>query len=738
MSSNDPMNFDSESGISPEDQKDILKEIENVATQNRIAAKPEDFVVKALKRGILFPTVVIAAAVVALLLGGAAFYFLFQRGETQIVRGAVGTITAEGQLIDAVRKDADSKIQEKNLEINGIQGRLQEIDKQRQDLQSNMDAKVGEKEAALKAQMAAALQAERDRLQKEGLSQQAIAARMQQLEKQRSAQLLRDMDAFKKDAEAKRVQAEQNLKTLQQDFTANLAKANAERQQAITDAQSREQALKGQFAQKTQALESATAQAQAALNAISVQRQKEDLVTGQLIGLYAIAQDDISQRNYEKALASLQSLKQFVERTDIASLPAVQRRHDFDEFVIDSLTTYVQEEIVKAKTDTASLLEAANELTALRGHVTSAQDLVKQGKADEASREFDSAIQTIPEVAASYAYFVGRDKEAEAARQARLKDALDKAESAINGGNYVAAAASYRSALAYMPVASERLDRAVANLQAVGVAVGSQAESQKQSRAAGSLLSQADALRTQGKYEGALTGYVGLLGQYPLAAQGRDALKGIQATVKSMNDTAAATLRQREQDLNSQVASLNQELTARRADVASLQNNGSAQKDANGKLLTQIDGLNAQLKQVSALAAQGQVSEQQRKALQDRFDGLQKSYKDYTALEDPVLKAKGDNGLMDTKPYFDGFFRTAAIQETFPGLAERVKRYDQGFQSAGRSDGLNDALTVVIDFSQQATPALKRAYLQDRRKFWSKDPDMMELLQAVEQRLAAR
>ncbi len=738
MSTIDQMSLEAESGISKEDQQDILKEIENVATQNRIATSADDFVVKAMKRGVLFPSMVIAAAAAALVVGGAAFYFLFQHGEAQIVRGTAGTITVEGQLIEAVRRDADTKIQEKNLEINSIQGRLVEIDRQRQDLQSNMDAKVSEKEQALKAEMAAALITEREKLQKQGMSQRQIDVRIQQLQAQRNTQLQRDLDAFKKQAEAQRLQAEQNLKTLQQDYSANLAKANAERQQTIADAQNREQALRGQLAQNTKALEASTAQAQQALNAIAAQRQKEDLITGQLIGLYAVAQDDIAQQSYDKALASLQSLKTFVEKTDVASLPAIARRHDFDEFVIDSLTKYVQEEIIKARTDTASLLEAANELTVLRAHVSQAQDLVKQGKAEEASKEFGSAIQTIPEVAASYAYFVGRDREAEAARQSRLTEALDKAEAAINAGSYGAAAASYRTALTYLPVSSDRLDKAVANLQSVGTVIGSQQASQNQSRAAGSLLSQADTLRSQGKPEEAMAGYIALLGQYPLAAQSKDALKGIQAVVKGLNDSAAAALTQQQQSLGSQIASLQQELTARRADVLDLQKSLAVARDDNGKLLAQIDGLNTQLKQASTLAAQGQVSEQQRKALQDKFDAMQKSYRDYTALEDPVLKAKGDVGLMDTKPYFDAFFRSAAIQATFPGLPDRVKRYDQGFQAAGRSDAIQDAVAIVINFAQQSTPQLKRTFLQQQLKLYAKDPDMVQLLQEMDQRLTGR
>lgn len=114
------------------------------------------------------------------------------------------------------------------------------------------------------------------------------------------------------------------------------------------------------------------------------------------------------------------------------------------------------------------------------------------------------------------------------------------------------------------------------------------------------------------------------------------------------------------------MTSLKQELTARRSDVGSLQSRV--------------------------------------KEMQSRFDALDKSYRDYVGQEDPVLKAKGDAGLMDTKPYFDAFFRTAALQGTFPGLADKVKRYDLGFQSAGRSDAIQDAITIVVNYSKQRTP----------------------------------
>lgn len=691
------LSFDAESGISKEDQKDILRAIENVVTENKIATTPEDFVVKAVKRGILFPTLVIAAAAAALVVGGAAFYLLFQQGETKIVRGTLGTITAEGQLIQAVRQEANARIEEKNQEITSIQGRLVDIDKQRQDLQSNMDTKVNQREQELRAQMTSVLAAEKSRLEAEGLSKQVVALRMQELEKQRSAQLARQLDAFRKEADAQRLLAERNLATLQKNYEANLAQANTERQQAMADAQRREAELKGQFSQKTQTLESAKARAEQQLAAIAAQREKEDLVTSQLTGLYGVVHDNISQHQYDKALEGLKSLREFVERPDIATLPAMSQRHEFDEFVIDSLASYVQGEIDKAKIDTATLLQAANQFTILRQRVSEAQDLLKAGKTADAEKAYAQALNLIPEVAASYAYFVGRDKEAEAARQARLAQALDSAEASLGAGNFAAAAVSYRAALAYLPVSSDRLDKAVSNLEAAGLALGSREASRTESRAAAGMLAQADTLRSQGKYDDALAGYLNLLARHPLADQSKDAIAGIQAAVKSISENVGTASSAAQASLSAQIASLQQELTARRNDIAGLQ--------------------------------------QRVKEMQDRFAAMDKSYKDYVGQEDPVLKAKGDSGLMDTKPYFDAFFRSTAVQGAFPGLSDRVKRYDLGFQSAGRSDGLQDALTVVINYSRQRTPELKRQFIQTELKAYAKDPDMTQFLQEMDQRL---
>jgi len=430
------------------------------------------------------------------------------------------------------------------------------------------------------------------------------------------------------------------------------------------------------------------------------------------VGLYTGVRDQIAQAQYTQALTSLQALRAFVNRTDVQTLPALAKRHDVDLFVIDSLTNLVQTEIEKAKSDTATLLEAANEITELKQNVTDAQAALKAGKVAEAEKAFADALESIPEIAASYAYFVNRDKEAEAARQERLTQALEKADAAAKAENYTLAAADYRTALVYLPSSSDRLDRIVANIEQAGNLEGFQRLSQSQSNSAAALLTQADALRSQGKYDDALNGYMNLIAQYRYPTQVKDALAGIQAATKGLNDNATAAATAKVKD-----------------DIAKLQG--------------QIDAMKTDLQKQTTLASAGAIAETQLKNLQDQFAAMQKSYKDYTAkedavLKDPKVKARGDAALMDTKPFLDTFFRSAAVKQVFPDLTDRVKKYDLGFQSAGRSDAIQDAISVVINFAQKTTQAQRRQFIQQQRDFYKNDDDMKKLLDEMDQRLASR
>ena len=523
--------FDPDSGITREEQKEIRQEIEKVASSSRMKVSPEMFVVKAAKQGILFPVLVNVAAIVALAAGLAVLYFLFQRGESQAARQDTTAITAEGKLLEEVKKESEARLQEKNNQIDQIQGKLSEIDKQRQDLQANMDAKVQARETQLRAALNAELDAERAKLQKQGLSDQDIQKRLSDLEAQKNSAFNAQLAAFRTQADADRKKSEAALQDLKSQFNADLAKANADRQQVVSASHQREADLQAQLAQKTNELQNAQAQTQAQLTALTSQKQQEDLVSQQLVGLYSVAQADIAAKNYSKALASLQAISSYVNSSDVATLPGIARRRPVDQFIVESLTSLVQGEMDKGKVDTASLVDAANRITGIRTLVSSADGLLRAGRVSDAEQAYGQALAAIPEIAKSYAYFTGKARDSEAARQDALRSGLTRAESAFAAGRYPEMLAAYRDALGYLPESGGRLAATLSNIGTGATALAAQKAQSDQTQAAAPALDQGTTKLQQHDYAGAASQFLVVLQNYPQSQQFALAVHGLNDSI---------------------------------------------------------------------------------------------------------------------------------------------------------------------------------------------------------------
>jgi hypothetical protein len=785
--------FESDSGISREDQKDILREIEQVATQNRIAVSPEVFVVKAAKRGVLFPVLVNLVAVVGLAGGLAILYLSFQRGETQLAQSETGTITAEGKLIEEVKKESEAQLQEKNRQITQIQDQLAAIDRQRQDLQSNMDAKVNERESQLKSALAAQLAAEKAKLQKQGLSAEDINRRLSALEAEKNAESARQLAAFRAQAEADRQKADQSLKSLQAEFSANLAQANQERQQVIDESKKREADLQARLEQKTKEAESAQVRSQQALSALQSRQQQEDLVSGQLIGLYSLVKADMVAKDYPKALTGLQAIRDYVSRPDISVLPAIQQRREVDLFVVDSLTSFVQGQLSPANVDTSSLVAAAGQISEVRDAVSQADAQAKAGNIAAAERLYAKALSVIPEIAQSYAYFATKERDTENARQEVLRAGLARAEAAFDRGSYAEMLAAYKDALSYLPETSARLGKTLSNIAAAGSEQGRASTRAAQARAAAPLLAQGDAALAQSRPADALSRYLTILQRYPESPQAGSAVQGITNASAALGDRADAGLLARERNLGEQVTALQKQLADRGTEIVGIKKSimgllgmqgnpettdtsnliaalssrfgtlskatGSSSdlsqrlsqaEDNDAALQRRIDALDAENQRLKA-AADTKAAEtasrqnipatqqpgrqggtQEVAALRARMSALGSSYSAYTSREDPLLAARGDSGLVDTKAYLDDFLGSRPVEETFPGLYERIQRYDQGFLAAGRSNAIQEVLDVVIEMSKQKSRDARARFLSEQLTTYGKDKDMTDLVKGLQ------
>jgi hypothetical protein len=753
----DEFAFDADSGISLEDQKDILQEIEKVATKNKIAVSPEEFAVRAAKRGVLFPVLVNLVALIALVGGLAGLYFFFQRGETQLAQSQTGVITAEGKLIETFKKESDAKLLEKNQQINQIQDRLQEIDKQRQDLQANMDAKVRQREDELKASMTAELDAEKTRLQKQGLSEKDIASRLSAMEAQKNADSQRQLAAFRAQAEADRQKSDETLRNAQAEFNANLTKANAERQQVVDDSKKREADLQEQLEQKTKEAATAQASSQQALAALQSQKQQEDLVAGQLVGLYSVVKADISAKDFSKAITSLQAIRDYVNSASVATLPSVQQRRDVDLFVVDSLTNYVQGQLSPASVDTSSLIAASGQISDVRAAVTQADAQAQVGNVAEAQRLYAKALAVIPEIQRSYDYFTARTREAENARQQALQGGFTRAEAAFEAGRYAEMLAAYKDALGYLPETSARLDKTLSNILTAGFEQGKNRDQADQAKMAAPLLAQGDAALAKGKPADAMSSYLMVLQRYPQSPQANPASKGITNASSVLSDQADGRLAATQKQLNAQIATLEKQV----ADLSAAQQASgdisvrlSRAEESSASLQRKIDALDAENQKLKAAAdkaaaeaaasqpavAQQTATAQQRSGSQlSQLDNLVAAYSSYSSQEDAIIKSQGEQkGLLKTIGLRDNFL--GSLDGVFKGILDRIHRYDDRFisdsmtqgRSEGRQTALEQAIDVVIDLAKQTTPEQRRSVLDERLKAADKDPLLKSFLKNLQ------
>ncbi len=762
--------FDPASGITREEQREIRAEIERVARGSRLAVDAETLAVKAAKRGVLFPVLVNVTAVLALAIGLAVLYFLVQRGETRISREDTATITAEGKLLAAVRQESEAQLQQKNQQIDAIQGRLAEIDRQRQDLQATMDARVQSKESELRSAMDQELAAEKARLQQQGLSDQDIQKKLADLETQKNTALAGQMDAFRAQAEADRRKSEAALQQMQDQYNADLARANTERQQALADARKRETDLQAQLeaqaaAAQAQQAQTAAAQAEQAqtrqqLATLTSQKAREDLVSQQLLGLYAVAQTRISQRDYTGALTSLQAIGRFVNSADVATLPGMAQRRPVDLFIVDSLTTLVQDEMETARTDTAALAAASSGIADIRALVTDADAKLAAGRVADAERQYAQALAVLPEIARSYAFFTARSAAAETARQATVSTALARGEAARAAGNLPDAVAAYREALGSLPVAAERLDRMLSDIEAAGALTAGQKTQAEQSRAAGPLLSRADDQLAQANYPAAGAAYAQLLLDYPQSAQASQAVRGISRAIEGMGAAASTEDRSRvaqAEALSGQVTRLQQSIAQSAAEITRVKKalmdllglSGDPEKQDSSQLLAALStsygnlaraGSASATLQAQLTAAQKAAQESEQKAatlteenrkLQEaaqaaasrralsgddaqrlqKYDQLLESYKKYAALEGPT-SAGGGPDLRKTYGFRETFLQSAS--GIFEGLADRMHSYDNGFLAAGvtqgRDDTLKKASAILVQLAGQKSADERTAF----------------------------
>ncbi|MDR2535779.1 MAG: hypothetical protein LBD29_07080 [Treponema sp.] len=288
--------FDTGSGISEDEQRDILAQINGIAEKQRrslsevVAAEGKQRF-KAKKSGGLFPLLVNMAAL-ALLAGGFFLLSSFQsRTDTVAREGTKLYSSDERALIEEIRRETSTSIEEKENEISLISSKLSEVDAALQELHSDNQELKAEQQAT-----------------------------------------------------------EQQLLALQEEYRSALAMLQDERSRILEEARMKEAELQAQLDARTRELSIVTEQSSAAISyaqgelaRISTEQEKAAGVESQLGAFFANLAGQIRENRLAEAQDTLKAIKEFLFTPAFQSLRSIQARRDLYARNLDSLELMVTE-----------------------------------------------------------------------------------------------------------------------------------------------------------------------------------------------------------------------------------------------------------------------------------------------------------------------------------------------------------------------------------------------------------
>ena len=363
--------------IGREKVDEVLAEMDAILESNRIAITEETLSYTAHSSGAFFPLAINAGAFLLLVGLGALFIWMFDRNEKSITSGERTVLTAEGRIIDAVRRAAEEDLSRKEAEIESIEQELREAVASRATLMIGIEEEIARREESLREELSDELALERQRLSNEGLNDEAISARIAAFEAQKAAELEAELARVGAELEARGAEEAALLEERIEAYRLTLSESEA----AQREIQSR---LEDELAvaRDREALD--------ALESLDRRRREEQLIQDQILAAYGEVDRAVGLEKYDTALNRLRTLEVYLSKASSASLPTVAERLEIETFIIDSL----RELILARRSPPESAADLR--LATVTGLIEKGNSLFDQGEREAAKEQYIAALSTIP------------------------------------------------------------------------------------------------------------------------------------------------------------------------------------------------------------------------------------------------------------------------------------------------------------------------------------------------------
>jgi len=298
------MIFDAACGISEEEQREIFAQINAIAEKNRLslAAGANDAAVKGKKKGSkrrfkakksggFFPVAVNIAAIAALAGGFFALYTLQGKTDAEVREGTKVYNTAERALIETIRKETSSRLEEKESEISVIASQLEDVDAQ-----------------------------------------------------------LRELHSSNQELSVEQKAAEEKLISLQTEYRSALNSVQDERSRILEEARAREASLQSQLESRTRELALVSSQnaaivdlAFSEMEQLSGEQNQTAIVEAQMGAFFANLNNKINENRLDEAAEIVRSTRSFLNTPAFQGLRAIQARKEMYTQTINTFDTLIDE-----------------------------------------------------------------------------------------------------------------------------------------------------------------------------------------------------------------------------------------------------------------------------------------------------------------------------------------------------------------------------------------------------------
>jgi len=417
-----------------EGQEDILAQLDAIVDANKITINPQLFKTTPRHQGWRLPLVINAVALLAIVAGVYISSYLFVRQESAQVVNDATLGSAEGKLLQQIRKESEANLAAKDQLISDIQSRLGKVQDEKVLLAQTMEEKLRQKELALRSQLEALLEVERQKLRVQGFSEPEIERRVKEIERQKTIEYSNALAIYKKQLEAEKARTEAELVRLQASYTNQLSQAQQERDTLLADSRKRETELRAQLAAKQasqnlhnpagakpvdpgQEAQSRALAAQDQMARLSQARDLEQATLAQIVGFYASVKDRIASGKWADALRENELMRQYLMKVNVGGSDTLQKQRDAWLSVTEALEQLISSEQTRA--DAGTLVKSATILNNAEVLGQAGQDAEKTGNTTKAADAYGKLLGLIPGGQKASSFFVTQE-------QVKGKDATEK------------------------------------------------------------------------------------------------------------------------------------------------------------------------------------------------------------------------------------------------------------------------------------------------------------------------